>query len=111
MSFTIGSPNVITGITPQTTTPQSTTPERALDAITSVERPIGEGLAQWSSLSSAEQLRAAGGGAEPRIELARAEVRDGRVVIIPERDLRSDLPTFTLPNNVGARVLARPDYA
>lgn len=82
---------------------RSTTPEQALDAITSVERPIDEGLAQWSEMSSAEQLRVASGAPEPRIELARTEVRNGRVVILPERELRSDLPTVNIPNNVGAR--------
>ncbi len=36
---------------------------------------------------------------QPRIELARAEVRDGRVVITPEA---RDHPAVDVPNNVGA---------
>ncbi|HEX8389100.1 MAG TPA: hypothetical protein VF636_08795 [Sphingomonas sp.] len=99
----IGAASPITRASAATAPPRSSTPERALEAITSAERPIAEGLAQWSSLSSAERLRTASGAPEPRIELARAEVRNGRVFVIPERDLRSDLPTLNLPNNVGAR--------
>jgi hypothetical protein len=99
----IGAASPITRASAATAPPRSSTPERALEAITSAERPIAEGLAQWSSLSSAERLRIASGAPEPRIELARAEVRNGRLFVIPERDLRSDLPTLNLPNNVGAR--------
>lgn len=83
--------------------PRSTTPERALEAITSPERPVGQGLAEWSGKSSAERLRIASGAPEPRIEFARSEVKNGRVFITPERDIRSDLPSSILPNNVGAR--------
>jgi hypothetical protein len=82
--------------------PQSISPSRALDAITGPERPIGEGLAQWSSLSSAEKLRNASGAETGRIELARAEVRDGRVFIRPEGALRPDLPNVDIPNTAGA---------
>lgn len=35
----------------------------------------------------------------PAIQLARTEVRNGRILVSPER---SDFPTFTLPNNAGA---------
>ena len=104
MSLVI-SPGTISSDPPSQPThpPQSTTPERAIDAIISVERPMGEGLAQWSALSSSEQLRIASGAPEARIELARVEVRDGRVLIRPEDDLRSGLPNIDLPNNIGAR--------
>ena len=82
--------------------PATTTPERALEAIVATARPFDVGLAQWTSLSSAEQLRSVRGIAEPAIQLARAEVVGNRVDIIPEADIRSDLPTFNIPNNVGA---------
>lgn len=84
-------------------TPASTTPERALEAITSATRPYDIGLAQWSGLSSVEQFRTARGIAEPSVQLARAEVVGDRVRIIPESAKRSDLPSFSIPNNVAAQ--------
>ena len=103
MALTIGSLDVAARISSHTVPPPSTTPERALHAITSADRPIGDGLAEWSARSSAEQMRVASGAPEDRIELVRSEVRNGRVFITPERDIRSDLPSVNLPNNVGAR--------
>lgn len=82
--------------------PLPTTPERALEIITSPERPRDIGLVEWSKMSSVEQLRAQQGVSEPVVQFARAEVVGGRVDIIPESGIRSDLPTFNIPNNVGA---------
>jgi hypothetical protein len=78
------------------------TPERALEIITSPERPATISLVDWSRMSSVDKLRAAQGVAEPLVQLARAEVVGGRVNIIPETDLRSDIPSFNIPNNVKA---------
>lgn len=103
MSFAIGSANPISSSTASSAPPASIKPERALDAITSVKRPLGEALAQWSGRSSAEQLRIASGVPDARTELVRVEVRNGRVLVRPEDRLRSDLPNIDLPNNVGAR--------
>lgn len=103
MSFAIGSANSIAPATTSSAPPASITPERALDAITSVKRPVGEALAQWSGRSSAEKLRVASGVPDARTELVRVEVRNGRVLVRPEDRLRSDLPNIDLPNNVGAR--------
>jgi hypothetical protein len=82
--------------------PTSITPQRALEIITSSPRPRDTGLAQWSRLSNVEQLRIVRGIDGPAVQLARAEVTGGRVNIIPEADIRSDLPSFNIPNNVGA---------
>jgi hypothetical protein len=79
------------------------TPERALEIITSPERPATISLIDWSRMSSVDKFRAAQGIAEPLVQLARAEVVGGRVNIIPETDRRSDLPSFNIPNNVGAQ--------
>jgi hypothetical protein len=80
----------------------STTPEQVLSSITSSERPRDISLVEWSKMSSVEQLRTVQGIAEPTLQLARAEVVRDRVNIIPETDIRSDLPTFNIPNNVFA---------
>jgi hypothetical protein len=79
------------------------TPERALEIITSPERPLTISLVDWSRMSSVDKLRVAQGITEPPIQLARAEVVGDRVNIIPEKDRRSDLPSFNIPNNVGAQ--------
>lgn len=73
--------------------------EAALQAITSAKRPGRTSPEDWSSRSSAEQLQSVTIGAGP-IALARADVRNVRIFGNPER---SDFPTFSLPNNVGAR--------
>lgn len=70
----------------------------ALQSITGVlPPPPGGDTENWEAMSSAERL-AVVSPASP-IQLARAEVRNGRIVVHPER---SDFPTFALPNNVGA---------
>jgi hypothetical protein len=79
------------------------TPERALEIITSPERPSTISLVDWSRMSSVDKLRAARGITEPPVQLARAEVVRDRVNIIPEKDRRSDLPKFNIPNNVLAQ--------
>ena len=103
MSLITNTLNALAGTTRSASPPRSTTPERALGAITSPERPIGQGLAEWSARSSADRLRIASGAPEARIELARVEIRNGRVLVRPEDRLRSDLPDIDLPNNVGAQ--------
>lgn len=80
----------------------SVTPERALDEITSADRPADVSIVDWSRMSSAEQLRTSLGIEAPRVQLARAEIVGNRVHITPESDIRSDFPSFTIPNNVGA---------
>jgi len=103
MSHTVGPLNSLSPAFGAFPPPTSTSPERVLDAITSVRRPIGEGLAQWSSLSSAEQLRVASGAPEAQIQFARVDIRNSRILVRPDERLRSDLPDLSLPNNVGAR--------
>jgi hypothetical protein len=83
--------------------PISTTPERALENITAADRPLGKGLAEWYRLSSVEQLGVAIGLETPKIQFARADVVGSTVRIRPESDIRSDLPKFDIPNNVGAK--------
>lgn len=69
----------------------------ALQSITTVLPPPNADPELWSAMSSAEQL-AVVSPASP-VQLARAEVRNGRILVRPER---SDFPSITLPNNVGA---------
>lgn len=86
----------------RSTPPSTTTPERVLDQLTAADRPVDVGVVQWSRMSSVEQYRQANGIEAPRIQLARAEVVGNTVQIRPEADIRSDFPTFTIPNNVRA---------
>lgn len=69
-----------------------------LQAITSARRPERIAPNDWAKKSSVDQLRMVTPGAGS-IQLARADVRGGQIFIRPER---SDFPSITLPNNVGA---------
>jgi hypothetical protein len=88
--------------TARSSPPSTTTPERALDQLTTVDRPLNVGVVQWSQMSTVDQYRNANGIEAPRVQLARAEIINGRIHVTPETDIRSDFPAVILPNNVGA---------
>lgn len=99
MSIGIGPSHDVATTSLANTPAPNITPERALDAITAADRPSGYGLAQWSSLSSVEQLQASIGAEADPLLLARAELVGDGILIAPEGKLRSDLPSFTIPND------------
>jgi hypothetical protein len=96
-------PSSAASTTARSSPPSTTTPERALDQLTTVDRPLNVGVVQWSQMSTVDQYRNANGIDAPRVQLARAEIINGRIHVTPETDIRSDFPAVILPNNVGAK--------
>lgn len=81
-------------------TPLAATEQAArsvLQSTITVLPPVDADPEIWSELSSAEQLAVV--SPMSPVLLARAEVRNGRILVSPER---SDFPSVTLPNSVGA---------
>lgn len=74
-------------------------PEDVLAALTTMPRPPTIGLANWEGMTNAERLAF---NAPNEGQTARANIVGNRIHVIPDGKLRSDLPTITLPNNVGA---------
>jgi hypothetical protein len=50
----------------------------------------------------AQRAIEAGNFSTDPVQIARADIRDGKIAITPDKNLMQDLPTATLPNNVGA---------